>query len=214
VSLPFSRVDATSASQHLTSKTKEIECCDDINRVCFAVNLTAEPEVNNLPTGSEVVSASLDKNAFYGCIRNGHWAHYLSNSASLQVSIMGVMTAITTTTIVITTKSNPTGTTIAPTAPSLDVHFERMPVSDGAGLPSTSKPQGEREKMPWQRFVSSLNCASNSCGALAYSGPLDAYGDSALLTTIQVPADVVRSKATPLFVRAPKVFGGITPLLS
>ena len=36
---------------------------------------------------------------------------------------MGIMTAITTTTIVITTKANPTGTTIAPTAPSLDVHF-------------------------------------------------------------------------------------------
>ena len=36
--------------------------------------------------------------------------------ASLQVSIMGIMTAITTTTIVITTKANPTGTTTAPTA--------------------------------------------------------------------------------------------------
>jgi hypothetical protein len=36
---------------------------------------------------------------------------------------MAIMTAITTTAIVITTKANPTGTTIAPTAPSLDVHF-------------------------------------------------------------------------------------------
>jgi len=43
--------------------------------------------------------------------------------ASLQVSIMGIMTAITTTTIVITTKANPTGTTTAPDRPSIDVHF-------------------------------------------------------------------------------------------
>jgi hypothetical protein len=43
--------------------------------------------------------------------------------ASLQVSIMGIMTAITTATIVITTKANPTGTTTAPDRPSIDVHF-------------------------------------------------------------------------------------------
>ncbi len=63
--------------------------------------------------------------------------------ASLQVSIMGIMTAMTTTTIVITTKANPMGTTTAPTARRSTCIFEQMPVSelagDGAGLPSTSK---------------------------------------------------------------------------
>jgi hypothetical protein len=43
--------------------------------------------------------------------------------ASLQVSIMGIMTAITTTTIVITTKANPMGTTTAPTARRSNVLF-------------------------------------------------------------------------------------------
>ena len=43
--------------------------------------------------------------------------------ASLQVSIMDIMTAITTITIVITTKANPTGTITAPRPPSTDVHF-------------------------------------------------------------------------------------------
>ena len=41
------------------------------NRVCFAGNLTAESEVNYSPKGSEVVSASLYSNAFYGCIGYG-----------------------------------------------------------------------------------------------------------------------------------------------
>jgi len=50
--------------------------------------------------------------------------------ASLQVSIMGIMTAITTTTIVITTKANPTGTTTAPTARRSTCIFEQMPVSE------------------------------------------------------------------------------------
>ena len=43
---------------------------------------------------------------------------------------MGIMTAITTTTIVITTKANPTGTTTAPTAPRSTCIFEQMPVSE------------------------------------------------------------------------------------
>jgi hypothetical protein len=43
---------------------------------------------------------------------------------------MAIMTAITTTTIVITTKANPTGTTIAPTARLSMCIFERMPVSE------------------------------------------------------------------------------------
>ena len=49
---------------------------------------------------------------------------------SLQVSIMGIMTAITTTTIVTTTKANPTGTTNAPTARRSTCVFEQMPVSE------------------------------------------------------------------------------------
>ena len=63
--------------------------------------------------------------------------------ASLQVSIMGIMTAITTTTIVISTKANPTGTTTAPTARRSTCMLEQMPVSElavmVAGPPSTSK---------------------------------------------------------------------------
>ena len=78
----------------------------NINRVCFAGNLTAEPEVNYSPKDSEVVSASLYSNAFYGYIGFGIGRISYANSASLQVSIMGIMTAITTTAIVITTKVN------------------------------------------------------------------------------------------------------------
>jgi len=70
--------------------------------------------------------------------------------ASLQVSIMGIMSAITTTTIVITTKANPTGTTTAPTARRSTCIFEQMPVSelggDGAGRPSTSKRRASVKK--------------------------------------------------------------------
>jgi hypothetical protein len=43
---------------------------------------------------------------------------------------MGMMTVITTTTIVITTKANPTGTTTAPTARRSTSIFEQMPVSE------------------------------------------------------------------------------------
>ena len=50
---------------------------------------------------------------------------------------------------------------------------------------------------------------SKSFGALAYSDPLDAYRGSVLLTTIRVPADVMRSNAAPLFVRVAKVLGGL-----
>ena len=45
--------------------------------------------------------------------------------ASLQLSIMSIMT-----TIVITTKANPTRTTTAPTAPRSTCIFEQMPVSE------------------------------------------------------------------------------------
>jgi len=40
---------------------------------------------------------------------------------------LGIMTEITATTIVITAKANPTGTTTAPTAP-IECIFEQMPV--------------------------------------------------------------------------------------
>jgi single-stranded DNA-binding protein len=43
----------------------------NINRVCFAGNLTAEPEVNYSPKGTEVVSASIFNNEFYGCAYYG-----------------------------------------------------------------------------------------------------------------------------------------------
>jgi len=58
------------------------------------------------------------------------WGALATLRASLQVSIMGIMTAITTTTIVITTKANPTGTTTAPTARRSACIFEQMPVRE------------------------------------------------------------------------------------
>ena len=93
-------------------------------------NLTAEPEVNYSPKGTTVVSASIVNNEFYGCADYGVGRISLRNRASLQVSIMGIMTAITTTTIVISTKAKPTGTTTAPTARRSTCIFEQMPVSE------------------------------------------------------------------------------------
>ena len=58
------------------------------------------------------------------------WGALATLRASLQVSIMGIMTAITTTTIVISTKANPTGTTTAPTARRWTCILEQTPVSD------------------------------------------------------------------------------------
>ena len=85
--------------------------------------------------------------------------------ATLQVSIMGIMVAITTTTIIITTKADPTGTTTAPTARRSICIFEQMPVSELAVMAQGSvnfKAQGEREKNAWrgswQRLVSPLDC--------------------------------------------------------
>jgi hypothetical protein len=72
--------------------------------------------------------------------------------ASLQVSVMGIMTAITTittTTIVITTKANPTGTSTAPTARRSTGICEQMPVSELAVMVQAAvnfKAHGEREK--------------------------------------------------------------------
>ena len=47
----------------------------------------------------------------------------LRNRASLQVSIMGIMTAITTTTIVITAKGQSDGNYYRSDRPSIDVHL-------------------------------------------------------------------------------------------
>ena len=93
-------------------------------------NLTAEPEVNYSPKGTTVVSASIVNNEFYGCAYYDIGRISLRNRASLRVSIMGIMTAITTTTIVISTKANPTGTTTAPTARRSTCICEQIPVSE------------------------------------------------------------------------------------
>ena len=93
-------------------------------------NLTAEPEVNYSPKGTAVVSASIVNNQFYRCADYGVGRISLRNRASLQVSIMGIMTAITTTTIVISTKANPTGTTTARTARRSTCICEQIPVSE------------------------------------------------------------------------------------
>ena len=87
-----------------------------------AGNLTAEPEVNYSPKGTEVVSASIANNESYGFAGSGMGA-LATLRASLQISIMGIMTAITTATIVITTKANPTGNNYRSDRPSIDVHF-------------------------------------------------------------------------------------------
>jgi dihydroorotase len=72
---------------------------------------------------------------------------------SFQVSIIGIMTAITTTTIVITTKANPTGTTTASTARGSTCIREQMPVSELAVMVQAAvnfKAHGEREKSAWR----------------------------------------------------------------
>ena len=101
--------------------------------------------------------------------------------ATLQVSIMGIMVAITTTTIIITTKADPTGTTTAQTARRSMCIFEQMPVSELAVMAQAAvnfKAQGEREKThggDHGKDSSARSIAlSKSCGALAYSDPLDA----------------------------------------
>ena len=43
----------------------------NINRVCFAGNLTTDPEVNYSPKGAAVVSASIANNESYGCAGSG-----------------------------------------------------------------------------------------------------------------------------------------------
>jgi hypothetical protein len=100
--------------------------------------------------------------------------------ASLQVSIKGIRTAIITTTIVITAKANPTGTTTAPARRSTCI-FEQMPVSELAVMVRAAvnlKAQGARKKThggDHGKDSSARSIAlSRSCGALAYADPLDA----------------------------------------
>ena len=70
--LTLLKVDTTSSFQHLTSKPKEIEYCDEYqSSVLRAGNLTAEPEVNYSPKGTVVVSASIANNESYGCADYG-----------------------------------------------------------------------------------------------------------------------------------------------
>jgi hypothetical protein len=70
--LTLLKVDTTSAFQHLTSKPKEIEYCDEYqSSLLRGGNLTAEPEVNYSPKGSAVVSASIVNNESYGCAGSG-----------------------------------------------------------------------------------------------------------------------------------------------
>jgi hypothetical protein len=87
---------------------------------------------------------------------------------------MGIMTAITATTIVITTKANPTGTTTASTARRLTCIFEQMPVSEVAvmvqgcrQLQSAGRASNNACRRSWQRLVSSFNCVKQ---ILRYAG--------------------------------------------
>jgi len=86
---------------------------------------------------------------------------------------MGIMTAITTTTIVITTKANPTGTTTAPTARRSTCIFEQMPVSELAVMVQGCRQLHVKKRMGKDSSARSI-ALSKSCGALAYSDPLDA----------------------------------------
>ena len=70
--LTLLKVDTTSSFQHLTSKPKEIEYCNEYqSSLLRAGNLTAEPEVNYSPKGTAVVSASIANNESYGCADYG-----------------------------------------------------------------------------------------------------------------------------------------------
>ena len=93
-----------------------------------------------------------------------------------------------------------------------------MPVSEPAVMGRAAvnfKAQGEREKARGGdrgKDSSARSIAlSKSCGALAYSDPLDARGGSVLLTTIRVPADVMRSNAAPLFRAGRKSLRRVAP---
>ena len=92
-------------------------------------NLTAEPEVNYPPQGTAVVSASIANNPVLRMC--GLWRWRISYASCEFKSIMGIMTEITTTTIVITTKGQSDGEQL-PVRPPVDrtCIFEQMPVSE------------------------------------------------------------------------------------
>ncbi len=117
--------------------------------------------------------------------------------ASLQVSIMGIMTAITTTTIVITTKANPTGTTTAPTARRSTCIFEQMPVSELAVMVQGCRQLQSAWRGSWQRLGSSLNCVKQVLWCAGIFRSSRCVRGSVLLTTIRVPADVMRLQCSP-----------------
>ena len=94
---------------------------------------------------------------------------------------MGIMAAISTTTIVCYREGQFDGTTTAPNARRSTCIFEQMPVSELAVMAQAAvnfKAQGEREKThggDHGKDSSARSIAlSKSCGALAYSDPLDA----------------------------------------
>jgi hypothetical protein len=133
---------------------------------------------------------------------------------------MGIMTAITTTTIVITTKSNPTRNNYRSDRPSIDVHFWTNACQRArrwwCRAAVNFQGQGEREKThggDHGKDSSARSIAlSESCGALAYPDPLDAWGGSVLLTTIpECRWCYALPMQPPLFVRVAKVFGGFAP---
>jgi hypothetical protein len=117
-SLTLLKVDTTSAFQHLTSKLKEIEYCDEYQSslLRWKSHRRAQKLTTHLKAPQFLVHRSITT-SFTDVL-----------APSLQVSIMDIMT-----TIVITTKANPTRTTTAPTAPRSTCRFEQMPVSDGQG---------------------------------------------------------------------------------
>jgi hypothetical protein len=132
---------------------------------------------------------------------------------------MGIRPAITTTTIVIIMKANQKGTTTAPTARRSTCICEQMPVSELAvimqgcrQLQSAGRAKKKAQGEDHGKESSACSIAlSKSCGALAYSDPLDAYAGSVLLTTIRVPADVICSNATPLFCAGGKSLRRVAP---
>ena len=101
----------------------------NINRVCFAGNLTSEPEVNYSPKGTAVVSASIANNDSYGCAGSGigrisyasceftgkHYGYYDRDHYDHDSYYQ---------------EGQSDGTTTAPTARRSTCIFEQMPVGE------------------------------------------------------------------------------------
>jgi hypothetical protein len=91
-----------------------------------------------------------------------------------------------------------------------------MPVSELAvmvqgrrQLQSAWRLKKRMEGGSWQRLVSSLNCVKQVLRCAGIFRSSRCVRGSVLLTTIRVPADVMRSNAAPLFVRVAKAFEGL-----